>query len=122
MKKTVPFELFRPGEEIYFNIVRLAELEKKINKPIVEIVGTSYIGIDFCLAGIEVGLKQHYPRTTKEQFAEMMGKYLEEGGTLDEIAVPIIKAIMASGIFGQQKEEQQEAKNVGKATAKSSKA
>jgi hypothetical protein len=101
MKKTVQFELFEPNQTIYFDILRLAELEKRLDMPIADVIRKGDAGINFCLAGLQVGLKHHYYKATPDDYAEKIEKYLEGGGTIDEIATLIIKAIMFSGIFGK---------------------
>ena len=102
MKKTIPFDLFEHGQTIYFDILRLAEFEKAMGAPIQQIIQSGNAGINFCLAGLQVGLKHHNRRATPDFYAEKIGEYLDEGGAIDEIAVAIIRAIMASGLFGKE--------------------
>lgn len=102
MRKTVPFELFEPNQYIYFDILRLAELEKAMGMSIVELVQKQEAGINFCLTALSIGLKHHYNKATPMFFAEKIEKYLEAGGGINDIAIPIIKAIMLSGIFGKE--------------------
>jgi hypothetical protein len=110
MKKTVPFDLFEEGQSIYFDIMRLAELEKALGDSIINVVRKQDAGINFCIAGLIVGLKHHYNRVSPATMAEKIEKYLDEGGTLDELALPIISAILGSGIFGKPGEERKNVK------------
>jgi hypothetical protein len=101
MKKSIPFELFGPNQYIMFDIQRLAELERALGRDITSIVRSQYAGVDFCLAALPIGMRQHY-KAAPSVFAEKIEAYLENGGTLDDIALPIIKAIVASGILGKE--------------------
>jgi hypothetical protein len=104
MRKTIPFELFEPNQTIYFDILRLAELETALGTAINNIVRKQDAGINFCIAGLTVGLKHHYHKANPTFYIEKIEQYLESGGTLDDIATPIVRAIVASGIFGKQDE------------------
>jgi hypothetical protein len=101
MKKTVPFEVFGPNQFLMFDILRLSELEKAVGKTINELVTNGNAGVEFCLKALPIGMKQHY-RPDPREYAERIEKHLENGGTLNQIEVPIIKAILASGIYGKQ--------------------
>ena len=101
MKKTIPFDLFEQGQTIYFDILRLAEFEKAMGAPIQQIIQSGNAGINFCLAGLQVGLKHHNRHATPSFYAEKIGEHLDAGGTIDEIAMLIIRAIVASGLFGK---------------------
>lgn len=111
MKKTIPFELFEQNQTIYFDILRLAELERSLGMSIVDVIKRQDAGINFCLTALPIGLKHHNFKATPAFYAEKIETYLDDGGSLDEIAVPIIKAIMISGIFGKEVTEQVTEKN-----------
>ncbi|HBR28589.1 MAG TPA: hypothetical protein DD789_04005 [Firmicutes bacterium] len=103
MKKTIPFEIFGANQSIYFDILRLAELEKALGCSINDIIQRQDAGVHFCLAALPIGMKQHYHKPTAAFFAEKIEEHLAtEGASLDDIAVPIVKAILASGIFGKE--------------------
>jgi hypothetical protein len=102
MKKTAPFELFGPNQFLMFDIMRLAELEAAMGKSIVQIMESGDAGIRFCITALPIGMKQHYHRATPAFFAEKIEEYLEKGGMIDDIAVPIVKAIVISGVFGTE--------------------
>ncbi len=105
MIRSVPFELFAPNQCIYFDIARLAMLEKALGEPIPKIIANSEAGITFCLHGLTVGLKHHYAKASPQFFAEKLSVYFESGGSIEKVAVPIIEAIVVSGIFGKVDEE-----------------
>ena len=105
MIKSVPFELFAPNQYIYFDITRLAMLEKALGEPLPKIIANSEAGINFCLHGLTFGLKHHYAKASPQFFAEKLSEYFESGGSIEKVAVPIIEAIIVSGIFGKVDEE-----------------
>lgn len=117
MKKTVPFELFGPNQYIYFDVLRLAELEKALGVSIIKLIADQDVSISFCIAALTVGLKHHYHKATPTFYAEKMEEFFESGGTIQDVAVPIIKAIVKSGLFGKAEESTEEIeKNVMEGT------
>ena len=102
MKQTISFDLFEQGQDIYFDILRLAEIEKVLGKGINKIVQEQDAGIGFCLAALQIGMRHHYPRGTQEMYAIKIENYLDGGGRIDDVATPIIMAILKSGIFGKE--------------------
>ncbi|HBR33185.1 MAG TPA: hypothetical protein DD734_01015 [Firmicutes bacterium] len=131
MKKSIPFEVFGPNQFIYFDILRLAELERALGKSVNEILQRQDVGINFCLTALPIGLKHHYHKPTPALFAEKIEEHLaKEAASLDDIATPIAKAILASGVFGKEiadramgvdeelaeEDEEAESKNVEKET------
>lgn len=105
MRKEIPFELFANNQTIYFDITRLAEMEKRLGCSIIDTIKKGDAGVNFCIAGISVGLRHHYHKATPEDYVKLMEKYLDDGGTLDKMAIPIIQAIVASGILGREAAE-----------------
>lgn len=99
MKKTVPFEFFEPGQYLYFDTMRLVQLEKLLGKSLIKILGEAVnnqdLGLDFALAGISIGLKHHYPRATEQFFAEKLDTYFENGGTIPDLVAPILEAVVS---------------------------
>lgn len=110
MEKTIPFNLFKEEQNIYFNIKRLEKMELILGEPINNTIRKGNVGIHFCLAGLLVGLQHDHPKATDDFYCDKIDEYFDNGGTLDELATPIVRAILASGIFG--KKENQEEKNV----------
>lgn len=100
--KKIPFNVFEEGQTIYFDITRLEELENSLGMPINAIVTKQETGIGFCLKALQIGLKHHYRRGNKDLFASKMEEHFDNDGTLEEIVVPIIRAIMGSGVFGKE--------------------
>ena len=70
------------------------------------IINKGDAGINFCLNGLMIGMKHHYHKPMPSMFADKIEQYLADGGTLNDIAIPIVKAIFASGIFGKEVDEE----------------
>lgn len=97
MKKTIPFELFGQKEKLCFTIPTIAELEMALGKSIQQIVHSQNAGFHFCLTALPLCLKRINPHL----YVEKIEKYLsDDGKTIDDIAIPIIHAICASGALG----------------------
>ncbi|MEA4835369.1 MAG: hypothetical protein VB133_09555 [Anaeromusa sp.] len=103
MKKTVPFEFFGENQTIYFDVLRIAELEDRMKESIYEIMNKSG-GMKLAVAGLTIGLRHHYPKITPAFVIEKMEEHFEHGGTLEELVLPVAKAISESGIFGKKDE------------------
>lgn len=97
MKRKIPFELFGEKQELSFNIIGIAELEKAMGKSIQQIVKKEDAGVGFCLAALPIALKRLNPHI----YIEKIEKYLEGGGTIDELSTPLVCAIAASGVLGK---------------------
>lgn len=101
MRKTIPFEVFGPNQYLYFDIKRLMKLEEVLGKSIANIVARHEITINFIVAGLMIGLS-HHSKDTSAQWGAKVEKYFEDGrGDIETLALPILQAIVASGIFGK---------------------
>ncbi len=109
MKKTVPFEFFGGNQTIYFDITRLALLEQAMGVSVTVIgVGGHGVGlVDLCLKALPIGLAHHNPGKGEKFYSEAIEAYLERPETrgIEELAVPIIRAIYASGVFGKESQK-----------------
>lgn len=98
--KQVKCDLFGKGEYIFFNIGRLSRLESELGKPIVTLLNGN-IGITETIAAYKIGLAHMDKKRTTVWYEEKMQALLEEGVTLDAIMMPVLKAIIGSGIAGK---------------------
>lgn len=99
MKRTVPFEIFGPNQHLMFDIRRLAVLEDALKKPISEVIDSQNVGVSFALTALPIAMSQHYRNA---DFATMIEDYLDKPGTsFNDIAVPLVKALLASGLLGK---------------------
>jgi hypothetical protein len=99
MIKAVPFELFAKGETIYFDILRLFQLEEATGKSIKYIFFEQEASLNFCAQALAVGLKHHYPEAGFSLMKEKIAKYIESGGVLTDIWRPIQTSIGQTGVF-----------------------
>ena len=122
MKKSIPFETFGPNQFIYFDIKRLMRLEQLLGKSISNILATHDITISVLVNALMVGLS-HHSKDNAAQWTEKVEEFFDAGGSIDDIGVPVIQAIVASGIFGKIEADEEkkagEEKNVPE-TAKES--
>jgi hypothetical protein len=98
MKKSVPFNFFQEGQEIYFDIDRFEELEKLTGKTTGEIINSS-LSISLLYALLIVGLRHHNPAGSRELYKS---KITETGVAPILLWQAAVKAIMVSGLFGVQ--------------------
>lgn len=97
MKKTIPFDLFGQPEKLCFTIPAIAEMEEALGKSIQQIVYSQNAGFRFCLIALPICLKRINPHI----YVKKIEKYLsEDGRSIDDIAIPILHAICASGALG----------------------
>jgi len=98
MKRTIPFDLFGEKQELCFTIAGIAALERALGKSIQQIVVSQDAGFNFCLTALPICLKNIQPSL----YVKKIEEYLDvEGHSIDDIAVPIIHAIAASGALGK---------------------
>ena len=96
MKKSVPFNFFQEGQEIYFDIDRFEELEKLTGKTTGEIID-SKLSIGLLYSLLIVGLRHHNPAGGKDFYRHKITESQVAPILLWQAAV---KAIMVSGLFG----------------------
>lgn len=96
--KKVACDLFNEGEYIYFNIGRLATLERKLKRPITEFL--TNFGLTEIIEGYTVGMVQHGNRPA-QWYETKLQECLENGTSLPEIMNPVLQAIAGSGILGK---------------------
>lgn len=104
MIKSIPFEVFGSNQYLYFDIKRLMRLEQLLGRSISNIVATHDISLNFIVNAAMVGLS-HHSKETAAQWTVKVEQFFDGGGSIEELAVPIIQAIIASGIFGKIENE-----------------
>lgn len=102
MARTVLFEFFGEGQYLEFKIGGLRELEKVLgDMPISEII-VKLTSVSVLSAGLMVGLRHHYRNRPIGFFDDLIEKHLDNGGSLEDLWVPLGKAILVSGAFGKK--------------------
>lgn len=105
MKRSIPFEFFAPNQHMYFDLKRLADMERELGTPIIRVmmeIEEATCGIGFITAACRAGLAHHYPN--KPGIMEnALDTYIEQGGSLfdSDFLLTINRALIASGLFGK---------------------
>lgn len=105
MIRSIPFEFFAENQHMYFDIQRLAMLEKISGVTVGEMASGKNgagSGLNFVIAACIVGLSHHNFKATPEDYAGMIEKYIDDGGSFMELESEVGRAIVASGIYGKR--------------------
>lgn len=98
--KRIPCNFFGEGQKLYFNIARLAELESVTGQKIGELL--SSLSLKSLVLAYVIGL-QHEQRRSEQWYYTRLQELFDNGEiTLDELTIPIVKAVAASGVLGKQ--------------------
>lgn len=98
--KKVAIELFGQGQEIYFDIGRFAAIESLTKKSIGDIIGGDKLNVTNMAILLSVGLR-HYGQKGPQWYLDKIQELLDAGHEIEEIQLPLIKAIGGSGILGR---------------------
>lgn len=96
MKNTIPFTLFGGKQEIGFTILDIRTLERALEKPVQLIFKNAILGVDLCLSALPILLNM-----SENQVVGKIEKYLNGGGTIDQLAMPIVSALSVTGVIGK---------------------
>lgn len=119
--KQIPFELFGPGQYLYFDIGRLIQAENLTGKSAGEIIQGQTLNLSLMTALFSVGLRHHGIKNP-QWYADKMQELITEGHEMQEFTEPLVKAIVGSGILGravyyavfpEEKPKEDERKNEG---------
>lgn len=110
MKNSILFEVFGQNQFIYFDIKRLMQLEQAAGRSVQSIIASGDISLNFIINGLAVGMRQHY-KDGAAAWTERIQKHFDNGGNIDGLGVPLIRAVLASGIFGKPEEEEDAAED-----------
>lgn len=105
-KRSIPFEFFAPNQFMYFDLGRLAALERETGAPVLNVMGQieeSNCSISFIIAACRAGLAHHYSNKPGVMEA-VLEKYLADGGLIFDpnFLGPINRALFASGLLGKK--------------------
>lgn len=106
IKRSIPFEFFAPNQFIYFDLGRLAALERETGTPVLNVMGQieeSMCSVGFVAAACRAGLAHHYSNKPGVM-EEILDRYIENGGGIFDTAFlsAISRALIASGILGKE--------------------
>lgn len=96
----ISYEYFGEGQQLYFNINRIMQLEALLKEPIGAIVRNQDLGITTLTAMLSVGLS-HYGMKNQRWYADRIQQLLDDGTEMEELQMPVVKALAACGILGR---------------------
>lgn len=99
--KRIVCEFFGEKEMIFFNVARLMQLEKALGGKITTLLSQP-MGLSEVITAYEIGLSHEGKKKQRNQlwYAEKIDELFEEGVTFDELLLPVMKALIGSGIMG----------------------
>ncbi len=107
MAKKIPFNFFKEGQYIKLDIGKLKAIEDLTGRQIGDIIANSQtISLTTLIAVLTVGLHEpngQYKLQTQKHYADLIQKYFDENenATIDEIMIPVLKALISTGIMGR---------------------
>ncbi len=97
--KQIKCELFGENEYLFFNVMRLMQLEKATGRKITELMSDSLSLGDLMIA-YEVGFAKK--KRNAAWYADKCDQLFEEGVTLTELMAPVMQALIGSGVLGKR--------------------
>lgn len=90
-----------------FDIQRLDAFEKTTGVSVLTLTKKDDYGFAFALDALPFAMKQHFFGLTREQWAEKIEEYIEngnegKGGDVTDITRPLVMAIWISGMLGKK--------------------
>lgn len=98
--KKVLCTLFGENEYIFFDVGRLAQLEMLEGRSFADLLIDGKLSLNTILNAYSVGMAQH-KRRPPQWYAEKLQELVEQGITYIDFAEPVMKALIASGMFGK---------------------
>lgn len=105
MRHSTPFPFFDRARKLRFDVNALCDLEATLGQSVGAAFTDGKAGISTLRALLWAGLKWEEPSLTEKKVGEFLQTYLENGGTVDQIADVVGKAMIDSGIVGKSKAE-----------------
>lgn len=105
MKRTIPFEFFEKNQYMYFDIQRLAMLEKMTGQSVGAMqtgIGGVGAGLHFVLCACVIGLAHHNYKASLDDYAKKIDDFIDDGGMFSKLEEEVGRAIVASGIYGKK--------------------
>ena len=100
--KKVTCNLFSPGETIFFNIGRIAELEQLWGEPIFKAVQSGTMTFNQLITAFVVGMKQHGKKRDYIFYQDQLQKLFDEGSVqYSDLVQLVVQALIGSGVFGK---------------------
>ena len=104
MVPSIPFDLFGDGQSIRLTIGKFLAIEQILKKPIGQIIDVQRaLDLTSLTVILSVGVQSadgKIKAKSPQWYASKIQELLEDGHGMEEIMVPVVKAIAASGIMG----------------------
>lgn len=100
--KKIEFDVFAEGQYLYFDIGRLIQIENQTHKSAIDLITKQDLSFGFLTVLLSIGLRQHGLKTPQWYAEKLSEKFSKFELTIDDIAVPLAKAIIGTGIMGKQ--------------------
>ncbi|WP_337804388.1 hypothetical protein [Phascolarctobacterium succinatutens] len=98
--KKIDIKAFGEGQQIWFNIGRLRRVEDMLKCPIGEVLqDADKLSLKNLLVLLSVGMSQNGNKT-EQYYAEKIDEAMENGYSIADIQLPVVKAVAASSILG----------------------
>ena len=100
--KKITCDLFSPGETIFFNIGRIAELEQLWGEPIFKAVQSGTMTFNQLITAFVVGMKQHGKKRDYIFYQDQLQTLFDEGSVqYSDLVQLVVQALIGSGVFGK---------------------
>ncbi len=94
--KKIDIKAFGEGQQIWFNIGRLRRVEDMLKCPIGEVLqDADKLSLKNLLVLLSVGMSQNGNKT-EQYYAEKIDEAMENGYSIADIQLPVVKAVAAS--------------------------
>ena len=100
--KKIDFEFFAPGQQIYFDVSRIMQVENVLKKGVGEIVMEQSLNMGTLCVLLSIGLR-HYGLQNPEKVAKKLQTLLDEGVEIEEIQMPVAKSSCSKRCAWQKK-------------------
>lgn len=98
--KKIDIPAFGEGAQVWFNIGRLRRVEEELKAPIGDVLQqTDKLSLKNLLVLLRIGMSQNGNKS-EQYYSDKIDEVLENGFSIVDIQLPVMKAVAASGILG----------------------
>ena len=87
--KKIDFEVFGPGQYLYFDIGRLIQVENITGKSAGDIIRNQELNLGILTALLSIGLRQHGIKNP-QWYATKMQELIDQGHEMEEFVQPVV--------------------------------
>ena len=99
--RKIEFEYFAPGQYIYYDVGRIIQIENLLKKGIGEIASEQTLNMSTLCVMLAVGLRHHGVKSP-DAIAPLLQKAMDDGVEIQDMQIPVVKALAASGKLGKK--------------------